>query len=254
MRTHESGRVLQSSSVTLEIVDAVAESGGARVSQIAERLDIAESTASNHLHTLRRAGFLTTDGDIYHPSLKLAKLGEHAKTRDRAYRHAIEITNELDERTNFETSFTVEENGLGRYLRPEVDATTDVDRYFTVGERMYLHTTAAGKAILAEYPEERVDFIVDRTGLPRQTDRTITSREALKRELDGIRQRGYALNRGEDQEGVYAIGQVARKPSGAVLGAISVAGPTYRTKKRRFEERLTSTLDEHIGKLEARLR
>jgi DNA-binding IclR family transcriptional regulator len=129
-----------------------------------------------------------------------------------------------------------------------------VDRYFTVGERMYLHTTAAGKAILAEYPEERVDFIVDRTGLPRQTDRTITSREALKRELDGIRQRGYALNRGEDQEGVYAIGQVARKPSGAVLGAISVAGPTYRTKKRRFEERLTSTLDEHIGKLEARLR
>jgi len=253
MRTHESGRILQSSSVTLEIVDAVAESGGARVSQIADRLDIAESTASNHLHTLRRAGVLTADGDIYHLSLKLAKLGEHAKTRDRAYRHAIEITNELDERTNFETSFTVEENGLGRYLRPEVDATTDVDRYFTVGERMYLHTTAAGKAILAEYPEERVDFIVDRTGLPGQTDRTITSREALKRELDEIRQRGYALNRGEDQEGVYAIGQVATKPSGAVLGAISVAGPTYRTKKRRFEERLTSTLDGHIGKLEARL-
>jgi DNA-binding IclR family transcriptional regulator len=71
--------------------------------------------------------------------------------------------------------------------------------------------------------------------------------------LDEIRQRGYALNRGEDQEGVYAIGQVATKPSGAVLGAISVAGPTYRTKKRRFEERLTSTLDGHIGKLEARL-
>lgn len=253
MRTQESGRMLQSSSTTLEIIDAVVDLGGARVSQIADHLEISESTASNHLHTLRRRGFLTTEGDVYQPSLKFAKLGEHAKTRDPAYRHAIEITNELDERTNFETSFTVEENGVGRYLRPEVDATTDVDMYFTVGERMYLHTTAAGKAILATYPEERVDFIVDQVGLPPQTDQTITAREELKRELAEIRDRGYALNRGEDQEGVYAIGQAVMRPSGTVLGAISIAGPTYRTKKRRFEQRLPSILDDHIRKLEARL-
>jgi DNA-binding IclR family transcriptional regulator len=239
--------------MTLEIIDAVVESGGARVSQIADQLDISESTASNHLHTLRRGGFLTTEGDIYQPSLKFAKLGEHAKTRDTAYRHAIEITNELDEQTNFETSFTVEENGVGRYLRPEVDATTDLDMYFTVGERMYLHTTAAGKAILATYPEERVDFIIDQIGLPPQTDQTITSREELKREIDQVRDRGYALNRGEDQEAVYAIGQAAMKPSGTVLGAISIAGPTYRTKKPRFEEQLPNILDDHIKELEERL-
>ncbi|MFB6251963.1 MAG: IclR family transcriptional regulator [Halobellus sp.] len=253
MRTYESGRILQSSSMTLEIVDAVVELEGARVSQIADQLDISESAASNHLHTLRRSGYLTKEGDIYQPSLKLAKLGEHAKTRDPAYRHAIEIANELDERTNFETSFTVEENGLGRYLRPEVDATTAVDNYFTVGERMYLHTTAAGKAILANYSEARVDVIIDRWGLPEQTEQTITSREQLQSELEDVRNRGYALNRGEDQEGVYAIGQAAKKQSGAVLGAISIAGPTYRTKQGRFEERFTDILDEHIAKLEARL-
>lgn len=253
MRTHESGRILQSSSVTLEIVDAVVELEGARVSQVADHVDVSESAASNHLHTLRRAGFLTTEGDIYQPSLKLAKLGEYAKTRDPAYRHAIEVANELDGKTNFETSVTVEENGLGRYLRPEVDATTDVDNYFTVGERIYLHATAAGKAILAHYPEERVDFILDRWGLPAQTDRTITSREDLKAELDEIRDRGYALNRGEDQEGVYAIGQVVTKPSGAVLGAMSIAGPTYRTKQGRFEDRFADILDDHITTLETRL-
>lgn len=253
MRTHESGRILHSSSVTLEIVDAVVALEGARVSQVADHVDVSESTASNHLHTLRRAEFLTTEGDIYQPSLKLAKLGEYARTRDPAYRHAIEVANELDGKTNFETSVTVEENGLGRYLRPEVDATTDVDNYFTVGERMYLHATAAGKAILAHYPEERVEFILDRWGLPEQTDRTITSRADLKAELDGIRERGYALNRGEDQEGVYAIGQVVTKPSGAVLGAMSIAGPTYRTKQGRFEERFADILDDHITKLEARL-
>lgn len=253
MRTHELGRILHSSSVTLEIVDAVVALEGARVSQVADHVDVSESTASNHLHTLRRAEFLTTEGDIYQPSLKLAKLGEYARTRDPAYRHAIEVANELDGKTNFETSVTVEENGLGRYLRPEVDATTDVDNYFTVGERMYLHATAAGKAILAHYPEERVEFILDRWGLPEQTDRTITSRADLKAELDGIRERGYALNRGEDQEGVYAIGQVVTKPSGAVLGAMSIAGPTYRTKQGRFEERFADILDDHITKLEARL-
>lgn len=253
MRTHESGRILKSSSVTLEIVDAVVELEGARVSQIADHLDISESTASNHLHTLRKAGFLTADGDIYQPSLKFAKIGEHAKTRDPAYRDAIEITNELDDNTNFETSFTVEENGLGRYLRPEVDATTEVDNYFTVGERIYLHSTAAGKAILATYPEDRLNYIIDRWGLPELTDRTITSRETLEDELEAVRRRGYALNRGEDQEGVYAIGKAVTKPSGAVLGALSIAGPTYRTNEQRFEERFTAILDEYIGKLESRL-
>jgi len=253
MRTHESGRILKSSSLTLEIIDAVVELEGARVSEIAEHLDISESAASNHLHTLRRSGYLTTAGDSYRPSLKLAKLGEHAKTRDPAYRHAIEITNELDEKTNFETSFTVEENGVGRYLRPEVDATTEVDNYFTVGERIYLHATAAGKAILAQYPEERVNFIVDRRGLPEMTERTITSRERLKAELEEVRNRGYALNHGEDQGGVYAIAKAVVRPSGTVLGAIGIAGPTYRTKKERFENRFTDILDEHAEMLTSRL-
>ena len=253
MRTRESGRVLKSSSVTLEIVDAVVELEGARVSQIADHLDISDSAASNHLHTLRRAGFLTAEGDVYQPSLKFAKVGERAKSRDTAFDHAIEVTDELDDKTNFETCFTVEENGLGRYLRPEVDVTSDVDNYYTVGEPIHLHSTATGKAILANYPEERVDFIVDRRGLPAQTERTITSRERLKEELRTVRNRGYALNRGEDQVGVYAIGQAVTKPSGAVLGAMSIAGPTFRTKKQRFKEQFAAILDEHVEKLRSRL-
>lgn len=253
MRTKETGRILKSSSLTLEIIDTVAELEGARVTQIADRLDISKSAASNHLHTLRKAGFLVREGDLYKPSLKFAKLGEHAKHRDPAYHHAIEITNELDERTNFETAFTVEENGIGRYLRPEVEVATDVDQYFIVGEKMHLHTVAAGKAILAHYPEERVDFIIDRWGLPKKTEETITSRESLKEELEEIRNKGYAVNRGEDWEGVYAIAQVAKKPSGTVLGAFSIGGPAFRTKKQEFEDRYNPLLDDHVKKLEARL-
>ena len=122
-----------------------------------------------------------------------------------------------------------------------------------MGERIYLHSTAAGKAILATFPESRVNNIVERWGLPELTDRTITSREDLDAELATVRDQGYALNRGEDQDGVYAIGQAVRKPSGIVLGALSIAGPTYRTKERRFEERFTVILDDYIEKLEARL-
>lgn len=180
MRTNESGWILRSSSVTLEIVDAVVVLEAARVSEIADQVDTSRSAASNHLHTLRKAGYLTAEGDIYQPSLKLAKLGEHARTRDPAYRHAVEITNELDDETNFETSFTVEENGLGRDLGPEVDAATDIENYFTVGEQMYLHTTAAGKAILANYSDAWVDYILDCRGLPKKTDQMITSQQELK--------------------------------------------------------------------------
>ncbi|MFB6187002.1 MAG: IclR family transcriptional regulator C-terminal domain-containing protein, partial [Halobacteriaceae archaeon] len=66
-----------------------------------------------------------------------------------------------------------------------------------IGARRLPHANAAGKAILAHLPEDVVHDILDRTGLPEHTKHTITSRKELFDELDSIRERGYAVNRGE---------------------------------------------------------
>jgi DNA-binding IclR family transcriptional regulator len=93
-----------------------------------------------------------------------------------------------------------------------------------VGERAYLHCTSVGKAIMAFLPEERVDRIVREVGLPRFTEKTITDPAVLDRELAEIRQRGFSLDRGEHEDGVYCVGAPIYNERGEVIASCSVSG------------------------------
>jgi DNA-binding IclR family transcriptional regulator len=65
-----------------------------------------------------------------------------------------------------------------------------------------MHLTSAGKAILAHYPRERVEEIIDHRGLDSATPNSITEREALFKELEDIRERGFSFNNQENIEGL----------------------------------------------------
>jgi DNA-binding IclR family transcriptional regulator len=100
-------------------------------------------------------------------------------------------------------------------------------RMFTeVGRRVQAHCTGVGKALLAQLPPHAVRAIVDRTGLPAHTPHTITDFDVLLTELEGIRDRGYALDNEEQELGVRCV---AVPLTGApALTAISVSGPSGR--------------------------
>jgi DNA-binding IclR family transcriptional regulator len=90
--------------------------------------------------------------------------------------------------------------------------------------------------------DDRIEEIIDRWGLPQETEQTITSREALYEELDRIRDRGYAFNREEHLKGVKAVGAPVLADDGRVVGAFSVSGPVHRMKGEWFEEEVTNTV------------
>jgi DNA-binding IclR family transcriptional regulator len=252
MSDWNAGRTLQSSSLTLDIVDALVELEGARVTNIAEQLDISKSAASNHLHTLQEKGYVITNGDEYYPSLKFTYVGEHARRRNKGYELAADVTRDLNDKTPFETTFIVEENGVGRYLVSETNRSGKHDRYAFVGQKEYLHAIAAGKAILASFSRERVTRIVDHWGLPQITDRTITDEHALFEELERVREQGYATNQQENRE-VYAIAKAVYQPHGEVLGAMSILTPSVRLRGEDFDRDVYHLLFEHVDQLERRL-
>ena len=100
-------------------------------------------------------------------------------------------------------------------------------RMFTeVGRRVFPHAAGVGKAILSQLPDERVIEIVRRTGMPAYTPTTITSEAALLADLQATRQRGYAIDEGEQEVGVrcYALPVAGL----AMPAAISVSGPESR--------------------------
>jgi IclR family acetate operon transcriptional repressor len=99
-------------------------------------------------------------------------------------------------------------------------------RIFTeVGNRVQLHCTGVGKALLAVLPPERASQLIAAAELAEHTPATITDPAALHAELDLIRARGYALDEGEMEAGVRCV---AVGILGAVPMAVSVSGPSAR--------------------------
>ena len=104
-----------------------------------------------------------------------------------------------------------------------------------VGKRILLHSTAAGKAILAYLPESRVRAIVNRMGLEPQTPNTITSYARMLEALNEIRKRGCAIDDNENRLGVVCIGAPILDYQGWATGAISISAPANRMTASQAE-------------------
>jgi DNA-binding IclR family transcriptional regulator len=220
---------------TVRIVEYLEEANGARVTELAEALSVSKGTVHKHLSTLRYHDYVVKEGDRYQLSLRFAYFGEFVKTRKETYARARAMARELTEETGLESGVLVEENGRGVYLKTETEDDSNPSRSPQLGSQEPLHVSAAGKAILAALPDDRVDQIVDRHGLPRATDRTITDRDELVEELDTIRRRGFALNRGENKRGIRALGAAIDDRNGTVLGGVSLTIPEYRATDEWYE-------------------
>jgi len=237
---------------SLEIVDAITELDGARVTELADDLNLPPSTVHGHLATLRKHSYLTKEGDEYHVGLQFLNRGGYVQTRKKGYELAEEKVDQIAEQTGERVQFVVEEQGRGYYIHTAVgDDAVQADA--RIGKRTWLHDSAAGKSILANLPEERVERILDRWGLPELTEHTIVDREEFYSELQVVSEQGHAFNREETHDGLHAAGVPVHTPSGEVLGAFSISGPRSRLKGDWFEHELPDLLKGKINELELNL-
>ncbi|WP_205648881.1 SMP-30/gluconolactonase/LRE family protein [Acuticoccus kandeliae] len=103
-----------------------------------------------------------------------------------------------------------------------------------VGGRAPLHASALGKAMLAHLPTARRAGLLARLELSRATEHTITDREALARELDLIKGRGYAMSVEETHDGVNAVAAPVLDHRAEPIGAIGVVAPAFRLPGERL--------------------
>ncbi|WP_318571153.1 IclR family transcriptional regulator [Salinigranum marinum] len=234
------GRELKTVRTATEVIDALLDGGPCGVTELATRLSLPKSTVYTQLNTLRNGGFVTKDGDEYQLSYKFLTLGEYVRNETTLYQVARTEVDRLADETGQYAHLVTEEHGRGIDLYKARGETGVGDTYQAtkLQRRDHLHITASGKAILAHLPRQRVDEIVDEHGLGGRTDETITDRETLYERLSEIRERGYAYNDEEEVVGLRAVGAPIRRADGAVLGSISVSGPTSFVQGDRFETAL----------------
>lgn len=232
---------VQTTRTAFEILERIRDNGGMGISELARDLGLAKSTIHRHLSTLYDEGYVIKEGNAYSLSLQFLDFGESARTRNPAYPMAGEKVKELADETEERVQFMVEEHGSAVYVYREVGERA-VQTDPGIGKRIPLHATAAGKAILAYSPREKVAEILTTQGLVSLTDATITRKEELQNQLEEIRSQGYGFNKQENVTGLHAVGVPVIGPDGEVIGALSVSGPSHRLTGERLTEELPRLL------------
>ncbi|MFC4248389.1 IclR family transcriptional regulator [Natribaculum luteum] len=234
-------RTINAVETAFDIVEYLKEVDGAGVTELATELDLAKSTVHSHLATLYSNGYVTRDGDTFHVALRFFNLGNYAREQSSLYQVGRKKVDELAEETGEKVYILAEEHGRGMHLYIATGKRS-VQTYARTGQLSYLHQLAAGKAILAHLPDDRIDEIIDRYGLPAQTEDTITDPDELWTELEEIRERGFAQNREESIPGLHAVGVPITDEDGVAVGALSLSAPAKRLRGERFDEEMPNLL------------
>ncbi len=253
---------MQSVDRALRLVDRAAEAGpeGLTLNGAAEALGVAKSTAFNLLKTLLAHGFLREErpGPRYFLGMSLMRFGDLVAQQLPVAEISRPLLRELTAVTSLTSRVAVVDDGCPVFLE-RVDGPGTVRFHAPLGCREAPHASAAGKAILATYDEDRVRTICKAEGLVPHTRLTITDVEALLADLEETRARGFAIDDEEDAEGVFCIGAAFTDHQNRCLGAVSVTGIRAEASAsrvlhigqtvREYADRLTQELGGRIAQL-----
>jgi DNA-binding IclR family transcriptional regulator len=104
-----------------------------------------------------------------------------------------------------------------------------------VGRRLPAYCTASGRVFLAFLPPELVEPVLREPPRP-CTERTTTTLVRLQEELEATRQRGYALDDEESEQGIRAVSVPVWDIDGNVIAALSMPSPIHRMPTERMSE------------------
>jgi IclR family acetate operon transcriptional repressor len=116
---------------------------------------------------------------------------------------------------------------VGVIYLDKIEAEQTIRMHSQIGRLMPAYSTALGKAMLAAGPPEVVERVIG-AGMSSRTPRTITTRRALRRELDMVRQQGFAIDDLENEDGVRCVGAAILDHQNAVVAALSISAPAFR--------------------------
>lgn len=206
-------------------------SGGAEhsISEIALKLNANKSTVSRIMSTLAAQNIVERSmvNRKYRLSGKIWELAEvylsNLDLRTTALPYLRELRAQTDETVSIysvteDDRICLERLESSQFLRPALE----------IGHHAPLTAGAPGKVLLAYLPLDKRNKLIERKGLPRYTEHTITTREELEKELDKICNQGFAVSYGEYIEYCTTVAAPIRNYTGEVIGSVAITGLVMR--------------------------
>jgi len=238
-------RRIQSVDRAFQILHEIGTRGRCSVSALADAIGLSPGTVHTHLTTLKLNGFVQQEGGDYKLGMEFIPFSERVRNQSPLYRAGRTEVDKLAHAYDAVAHLVTEYEGKVLILH-ETFGEDAVGKQVHTRKRnqpqRHIHCTAAGKAILAHLPEQRVREIVDREGLREYTPNTITDEDELFEELAQIRDQRYAVNNEETIPGNRGIGAPVLSEDGGVHGAISISGPANSWRSDGFEDELAQAV------------
>ncbi|MFF7448747.1 MULTISPECIES: IclR family transcriptional regulator C-terminal domain-containing protein [unclassified Streptomyces] len=208
----------------LSILPLLAE-GPADLGQVADRLGVHKSTALRLLRTLHEHGMVYRQSDQrYRLGARLIALAQEAMEnldiREIAHPHLVR----LNEQIGHTVHLAVHEEDEVLYI-DKVESRYPVRMYSRIGKPVALTVAAVAKLLLADLHAAERRALAEKLDYPLYTSRSTPNAPAFLRELEQVREQGWAADLGGHEESINCVAAPIRGADGRVVAAMSVSAP-----------------------------
>jgi IclR family pca regulon transcriptional regulator len=227
------------------------------IADIADELGMSRSTTHRYVITLLALGYLEQGASRkYRLGLRVADLGMSALNSTSLREHGHPYLEELRQRSRYTVSLAVLEgtemlllDHLASFRRGQNPAFMTV----RAGSRLPSHCTAMGKLLLANLPEPDRNELIASIRLVRSGPNTITSKKALREELDEVLEANFAVDDEELAKDLYSIAAPVRDAARDTVAAVGMEAPSSMISLGEFVDALGPHLITAADRISARL-
>ncbi|WP_339733209.1 IclR family transcriptional regulator [uncultured Gimesia sp.] len=226
---------------------------GVTMSDVSVALEIPKNSSFRILNTLLAHGYVLRDEKTqkFRLSGKLLGLGSKGTGAEQLLENAFDVLRRLRDESG-ETTLVgrlIDQEGV---VLGQVGSNHPIKVFVELGTRFPLHVAAPAKAMLAYLPTAEQKAMLSGLTLKKYTERTITSLSKFKSEIKKARKLGYAVDWGEEVEGINCVAAPIFDHSGYPIAAIWITGPETRINHLKFEN-LGSLVMKHASEISARM-
>lgn len=211
------------------------------IAEVARITGLSRAAARRCLYTLTRLDYVGSDGRSFFLRPKILALG-YAFLSSAPFAATIEpVLERVSETLRESASAGVFDEDEVVYIA-RVATKRIMSVALNVGSRLPAYCTSMGRVLLAHLSRNELDAYLARVVLKPLTARTVTSRDELRRVIDQVRHKGYALVDQELEIGLRSIAVPVRNSGGAVVAAMNVGTQAGRVSRRDMEGRFLPVL------------
>jgi IclR family acetate operon transcriptional repressor len=225
-----SGGDLRAVTRCLDILEALAASKDLGVVELAKLVDLQPGTVHRFLATLVHRDYVAQDKSTgrYYLRYKLLELADTLRQHVAHFESlAAEPLKEVRDVSGETATLAVLSDDAAVYIAQE-ESSKSVRLLTPLGRPVPLHSTAVGKAMLAFQPAQAIERQMAREPFERFTPSTIVDSRALSNDLERVRRNGFAVDNGENEDGVVAVAAPIFDHRGLAVAALNVSGPASR--------------------------